>query len=89
MCPRLTGNDVRFFESASPHSNLSSFEFGIQNHIFILMFLIYDIDLVFFLVEVMVWDVWTCADLVMVFLLIFLAVFGLFYDVQRKSLHWF
>ena len=53
------------------------------------MFIIYDIDLVFFLVEVMVWDIWTCADIFIIASLLLLILVGFFFDLRKKVLFWF
>ncbi len=79
---------VKFFECASYSRKLNMYQFDIHYIIFCVIFIVYDIDLVFFLSESFFLVFWSYQDLFFFTLWFFFFVVGLWYDYEKYSFYW-
>lgn len=79
---------VKFFECAAYVRRLNFFQFDIHYIIFCVIFIIYDIDLIFFLSESFFITFWSYQDLFFFLLWFFFFLVGLWYDYEKYSFHW-
>ena len=79
---------VKFFECASYSRRFSVFQFDIHYIIFCVIFIVYDVDLVFFISESFFLVFWSYQDLFFFSIWFFFFVMGLWYDYEKYSFHW-
>jgi NADH:ubiquinone oxidoreductase subunit 3 (subunit A) len=79
---------VRFFECAAYARLLGQLRYDLQVLALCAVFLLYDVDLVFFLAEATSQSWWATEQALLVVVLAALFALGLFYDTRRGSLMW-
>ena len=78
---------VKFFECASHSRLVASARYDISSLLFCALFIIYDVDLLYFVFEVTVIDFISSFELSLIACNIFLFVAGLIYDQYRYGFH--
>lgn len=79
---------VRFFECAAYPRLLGRLRYDLQALSLAVVFLIYDVDLLFFFSEVYAADYWSFYHLFLFILYGLFFIAGLWYDVVRQGLGW-
>jgi len=85
---RQRSKSVRFFECAAYSRLVGHLRYNLQALSLLAVFVIYDVDLFFFVAEVITFDTWGVAQLFLWLLYVVLFFLGLWYDAQRAGFIW-
>lgn len=78
----------RFFECATHPRLLGKLKYDLQVFSFIIVFIVYDVDLLFFLSEAVYFDNWSFSHFFIFFIFFIFFVFGLLYDMTQQNFNW-
>jgi NADH:ubiquinone oxidoreductase subunit 3 (subunit A) len=82
---RYHSKSIRFFECAAYSRLVGHLRYNIQALSLLAVFIIYDVDLFFFIAEVLTFDTWTIFHLCLWLFYVLLFFFGIWYDSQRSG----
>lgn len=80
--------NVRFFECGAYARLIGSLRYDVQALSFVVVFVLYDVDLFFFFSEVLMNEWWGPQQLILAGTYLALFVAGLWYDISRQGLTW-
>lgn len=79
---------IKFFECSVYSRLINYYQYDIHCLIFCVLFILYDVDLIFFFSEVIFLDNWSLFNFFIFFIYILFFVIGFWYDFERYSLYW-
>ncbi len=82
-------NSIRFYECATYSKSQHIFRTGLSHIVFLIMFLIYDIDLLLITSEMLVIFGFGFFECVIFFIFIFFLVLGLLFDARKIGFSWY
>jgi NADH:ubiquinone oxidoreductase subunit 3 (subunit A) len=85
---RKRHKSVKFFECAVYARLVNSIQYDIFVLSFCVLFILYDVDLIFFFTEAICIEHWSTFEVVFIFINLLLFIFGLWYDYIRLGFNW-
>jgi len=79
---------VKFFECAVYSRLVNAIQYDIYVLSFCVLFILYDVDLIFFFAEAISYDQWSISEALFVFCNFFMLAVGLWYDYIRCGFNW-
>lgn len=80
--------NLKFFECSSFSKSISYFQYDLHCFIFCFLFILYDVDMVFFISETIFFNKWDFSESFIFFFYLSLFVITFWYDYQRYILNW-
>lgn len=84
MRKKLKGS--RYFECATQPRLIGRLTYDIQVLSFILIFIVYDVDLIIFFSEIVAYDIWSSTQCFLFLLYAFFFFAGLYYDIKMQKI---
>jgi NADH:ubiquinone oxidoreductase subunit 3 (subunit A) len=85
---RKKKKSIKFFECSVYSRLINHFQYDIHCIIFCILFILYDVDLLFFFSEALFLDNWSLLDFFLFTIYIIFFLLGFWYDYERYSLYW-
>lgn len=85
---RKKAKGARYFECAVYPRLVGRLKYDLQVLSFVLIFVLYDVDLVFFYSEILTFDTWAPSQALLFAVYAVFFVGGLAYDIIRQGLNW-
>lgn len=79
---------IKFFECSVYSRLINYYKYDIHCLIFCILFILYDVDLVFFFSEVIFLDNWSILNFFLFYVYVLFFIIGFWYDFERYSLYW-
>ena len=79
---------IKFFECSVYSRLINYYQYDIHCFMFCVLFILYDVDLIFFFSEVIFFDMWSFLEIFLFIFYLFFFYFGFWYDFERYSLYW-
>lgn len=79
---------TRFFECATFPRLLGKVKYELHTLTFIVAFVVYDVDLLFFISGSILVDSWSMAEFLCFILFFFFFIIGLAYDITQQNFNW-
>lgn len=85
---RKKRKSIKFFECSVFSRLINYYQYDIHTIIFCLLFILYDVDLLFFFSESLFIDNWSLTEMYLFIFYFLFFIFGFWYDYERYSLYW-
>ena len=85
---RKKRKSIKFFECSVYSRLINYYQYDIHCFIFCILFILYDVDLIFFFSEAAFLDSWSFLDFFIFVVYVFFFLIGFWYDYERYSLYW-
>lgn len=85
---RSRQKSIKFFECAVYSRLVGAIQYDIYVLSFCVLFILYDVDLIFFVAEAVCAEQWSVAELGFIAINFVLFIFGLWYDYIRLGFNW-
>lgn len=79
---------IKFFECSAYSRLINYYQYDIHCFIFCILFILYDVDLIFFFSESVFIESWSIFDALVFLMYLFFFFMGFWYDYERYSFYW-
>jgi NADH:ubiquinone oxidoreductase subunit 3 (subunit A) len=79
---------IKFFECSVYSRLINYYHYDIHCLIFCILFILYDVDLIFFFSEIIFFDTWSFLEILIFIAYIGFFIIGFWYDFERYVLYW-